>query len=246
MDHQKVAVLMLQPGCNMTCEYCVIEENFSGFSFEEATRLLEKLKIEGYTNVILGGGEPTIWKGDVFQLARVAKSHGFFVQIGTNAIRLPTDFAKNTAIDRWILPLDSSHEEIHNQLRHYRDSHYKIMIKALKNLSEENRPLLLSTVITSINKDSLSAMVDFLNEYNEPKKNLESWNLYRLLPIGRGGYKNIENLQIAKDEFETIVQLLMAKDRNFKITVRKNMYSSQRVDFFHFQDGKATLMPKLA
>ncbi len=243
-DHNKVAVLMLKPECNMHCEYCVIEDDFSSFPYEVACELAIKLKAEGYNNLILGGGEPTLWRGDVFKLAHFSKSLGFFVQIGTNAIRLPLDFASNTDIDRWILPLDSSHEEIHNQLRHYKSSHFQIMMNVLGQLKKNKRDVYISTVVTSINKTSLDDMINFLNEYNCENKNLISWNLYQLLPLGRGGLVNWDTLKITTEEFDSIVAKLKSRDRNFKITVRKNMYASKNVDFFTYKDDAMNLNEK--
>lgn len=43
-EKAKVTVLMLLPHCNMECDYCVFEENFSSFTIESAHSLLLQLK----------------------------------------------------------------------------------------------------------------------------------------------------------------------------------------------------------
>lgn len=247
MNAEKVAVIMLLPQCNMECDYCVIEENFSSFTIEAAQKLLLELKEKAYTNVILGGGEPTIWKGNVFELAHFAKSLGFFVQIGTNAIRLPPHFASITDIDRWILPLDSSLPEIHNQLRHYTKasgSHFDIMQSVLKQLAKAGRRVYVSTVITQINRLSLPAMLEYLQDYHQISGNLDAWNLYRLLPFGRGGFTHFDRLQISLEEFNECVQQMKNSNHNFKIIARKDMYGSNQVDFYTFHKGTVQQLPK--
>lgn len=241
---EKVAVLMLLPQCNMTCNYCVIENNFSSFTDIEAQNLLLQLKDQNYTNVILGGGEPTLWRGNVFQLAKFAKSLGFFVQIGTNGINLPKNYEKNHDIDRWIIPLDSNRPEIHNKLRHYKNQHFHIIEDVLKKLSTQNKSVYISTVLTQINKNHLVEMVTYLNQYNEFSSNLKSWNLYRLLPFGRGGFKHFDNLKLPIEEFDQFVQTIKNSVRNFKVTIRRNMYDSSNVDFFTFHNGKVLKLEK--
>ncbi len=240
----KVAVLMLLPQCNMECDYCVIEENFSSFTPEAALQLLSELKDQNYTNIILGGGEPTLWKGNVFQLAQAAKAHGFFVQIGTNGIRLPQDFALNTDIDRWIIPLDSSRPEIHNQLRHFKNGHFHIIESVLKSLAQKGRDVYISSVITQSNKDHVREMIDYLNQYNDITGNLKAWNLYRLLPFGRGGYTHFEKLKIPIEEFDQITQNVKLAQKNFKVMIRRDMYDSSRVDFFTYHKGVVQKLEK--
>ena len=99
-----VAVVFLQPQCNMTCTFCVTEDDFEPIRFEDAVDLLGHLVQRGVRSVVFGGGEPFQWPGDVLQLASEARARGLTVQIGTNGIDLPRGFADLECIDRWVLP----------------------------------------------------------------------------------------------------------------------------------------------
>lgn len=240
----KVAILMLLPQCNMTCDYCVIEEHFSAVPWESAMAWIHSLKEKNYSNLILGGGEPTLWKFDVFRLAAAAKAAGLFVQIGTNAIRLPLNFENNPNIDRWILPLDGATALIHERTRHARTSHFERMREVLERLGQSGKNVYVSTVICQENREFLPQLRDYLEDYHQRYRNLQMWCLYQLLPLGRGPVENYDRLKIPHHEFESAAKEMIASPRSFKISVRRNMYGSDRVDFFAFEKGEIRLQEK--
>ena len=79
----------------MSCNFCITEDHFDAMSYAQASHLLDVLKQEGFQSVVLGGGEPFMWPGNVITLAEEAKGKGFIVQIGTNALALPEGFETN-------------------------------------------------------------------------------------------------------------------------------------------------------
>ncbi len=252
MDHviesifkpQKVAVLMLLPECNMTCDFCVIEETFEAISYLDAIELIQDLKKNNYDTLILGGGEPTLWPHDVFKLAEFAKSLGFFVQIGTNATKLPEGFETSPYIDRWILPLESVNFDLHNDIRHFKNRHHQIMLTVLEKLKNENKSIIVSTVVTQKNKDELVLLMEFLKTYQLQGGNIYAWNVYKLLPWGRSGEKNYKELYLEDQIFEDLIAQLKKNVNPLKLTVRRNMYGSDRVDFFSSAHGLVKKMPK--
>ncbi len=113
---KRIGVVMLQPSCNLTCPFCITEEGLESLTFENAVGLLDRFAAQGVTNVVLGGGEPTLWRHDVFRLAAAAKARGLFVQLGTNGVRLPDGFENHEAVDRYVLPLEAADPAIHERM----------------------------------------------------------------------------------------------------------------------------------
>ena len=102
-----IAVVFLQPACNMDCTFCVTEDDFDAIESAQAVALLDRFEQQGVRSVTFGGGEPFAWKAGVLELAKAAKERGLQVQIGTNGLALPEDFATLPEVDRWVLPLES-------------------------------------------------------------------------------------------------------------------------------------------
>ena len=68
-----VAVIFLRPACNMSCSFCITENNFDAITYPQARDLLHLLKKEGFNNIVFGGGEPFEWPGDLLLLTQEAK-----------------------------------------------------------------------------------------------------------------------------------------------------------------------------
>ncbi len=218
----------------MWCEFCVTEDQIESFQSDEAQKLLDDLVHKGYQTVIFGGGEPFLWKGDLLQLCQAAKDRSLFVQIGTNAIRLPSQFEMIPFIDRFVLPLESMESEVHNLLRKAASSHHTTILEALKKLKSAQRSATISTVVTKQNVDGLHRLALFLA--NEHSDHLHAWHLYQFLPIGRGG-SQAQGLQLSEDEYLAATQAIQRLSLPFKVFRRTNMYASKTVSFFWKENG---------
>ncbi|OGX24163.1 MAG: hypothetical protein A2787_06390 [Omnitrophica WOR_2 bacterium RIFCSPHIGHO2_01_FULL_48_9] len=233
-----VAVIFLHPACNMTCTFCITEDNFDAMSEAQAVELLKTLKKEKFTNVVLGGGEPFAWPGDLVRLAERAKGMGFLVQVGTNAIALPKNFESITGIDRYVLPLESVDSAVHNKMRFYKDKHQQLIMDCLQRLRRAQRSVTISTIITKVNKDGLKALALFLKELNQAQPFIHAWHLYKFISEGRGGRVNAEALAIPDGEYTKVCNEVKALGLPFTVYLRKDMYHSKTVDFFWYQHGK--------
>ncbi len=226
------AVIMLHPGCNMTCTFCVTDNSFSSMTWKQATHLLDRFEGTAIEGVVLGGGEPLTWEPGVFELAQEAKHRGFHVQIGTNGIALPDDFVTIESVDRYVLPLDAIDEDLHDTLRIYRKGHYSVIMDRLEKLRAAGKAVTVSTVVTQQNKDSLPDLAAFLSDYTKRGGALHAWHLYKFVPEGRGGKKNAHALYLSNEEYDQAC----AQARQIKIDCpiykRKDMFNSKTVDFF--------------
>ncbi len=229
----------MQPACNMHCTFCVTEDNFDAMTFDEAIALMDHLHSIGVQSVVIGGGEPFDWPGDLVAVAKYAKQIGFkTIQVGTNGIALPSGFEKIDAIDRYVIPIESVGPEAHNQMRLYRDKHHAIILDRLQSLKAARKSVTLSTVITEVNKAGVLELASYLRDYNADTQHVHAWHLYQFMPIGRGGAVFGDKLEIPAEEYHEIYERIDLIDLGFRTYRRSDMYHSRTVDFFWYSNGE--------
>ncbi|MAE45485.1 MAG: hypothetical protein CMJ86_01215 [Planctomycetes bacterium] len=232
-----IAVILLQPQCNMTCSFCVTENDFDRMEYSEALRLLDHLRDDGIRTVIFGGGEPFAWPGDLIALASQAKARGMIVQVGTNGVDLPAGFSGLTCIDRWILPLESVAPNIHNAMRQWRGGHHGTIVERLGELQRACRTVTVSTVLTAVNIDGVADLARYLREYHSVAENVHAWHLYQFLPIGRGGERSKAELAIPPEQFEAACESVRCDELPFSVFRRADMYRPRTIAFYWSKDG---------
>lgn len=233
----RVSVLFLLAPCNMDCPYCITENDVELLTWEKAVAALARLRAEGVTNVVLGGGEPLLWKHDAFRLAARAKEMGFTVQLGTNGIRLPDGFERRDEVDRYVLPLDSMRPDVHDFLRPWRTSHHALILDRLERLRAAGKPTTIGTVVTSRNLGDLPAVGDFLRALDPDGAFLHAWHLYRFLPHGRGGEGHANDLAVTKEEYRAACRPVKEAPFPFPVYKRPNMMKAKSVDFHWVERG---------
>lgn len=233
-----VAVVLLQPQCNMTCTFCVTEDGFDTLSFDEALALLDHLAATGTSSVVLGGGEPFHWPGDVVRLARAARERGLAVQVGTNGVDLPAGFAELDCFDRWVLPLESADPGPHQDMRRFEQRHHALILERLAALQRARRSVTLSTVLTKVNVAGVEDVGRFLCDYHAVAQNVHAWHLYQFLPLGRGGARHQAELAIPEADYRAAVAAAKRLALPFRVFQRTNMYRSKSVQFYWRAEGR--------
>jgi MoaA/NifB/PqqE/SkfB family radical SAM enzyme len=233
-----VGVVFLQPQCNMTCTFCVTEDDFEPMQPGAAVALLDHLVEEGVRTVVFGGGEPFAWPGDVVWLAGEAKARGLTVQVGTNGIALPEGFAELDCFDRWVLPLESTEPHIHDEMRHYRKAHHSLVLERLLELQRSSKSVTVSTVLTAGNVAGLGDMARFLVDYHAVAQNVHAWHLYQFLPLGRGGRRNGDALSISPEVYRVECAGIQELELPFRVYRRTDMYRSKTVEFYWSKSGR--------
>ena len=230
---------MPQPTCNMVCEFCVTEDDMETMTLQRAVELLHQMKSAGVEIVVLGGGEPLLWKPGIFNLAIEAQKLGFFVQLGTNGILLPQGFEKIDVIDRWVIPLESVNPSAHNRMRRYKNQHHQIIIEVLGKLKVARKSVTISTVVTTWNQSEILELAEFLRNYQTDSNHVHAWHLYQFVPEGRGGgSEKAQELQLPFSEYQNIFTLVKEKKLPFRIFKRSSMYNSRDVQFYFLETGQ--------
>jgi MoaA/NifB/PqqE/SkfB family radical SAM enzyme len=238
-NRKTVAVVFLQPQCNMTCRFCITQDGFDRMEARDAQSLLEQLQGQGYTTVVFGGGEPFAWPGDLCGLTREAKTLGFTVQVVTNGIAMPADFARIQTIDRYVLPLEAADASVHDHLRRMpRGSHHALVLDRLQALAAARKCVTLSTVATRHNIDQVPAIGRFLAEHHRHTHHVHAWHIYRFLPHGRGGRRHAAELAVGQAEFVETCERARRLDLPFKLYRRSDMYAPATVEFLWRQGGR--------
>jgi len=233
-----VAVVMLQPHCNMTCTFCVTDEGFEEMRFDDALALLDHLAEGGVSSVVLGGGEPFVWPGDVVRLAGEVRARGMSVQVGTNGVDLPDGFADLDCFDRWVLPLESVDPEPHQEMRRFRKKHHSLILARLDELQKTRQSVTISTVLTAVNVEHVPDVARFLRDYHAVGGNLHAWHLYQFLPQGRGGAPNRDTLSIPAEAYRDVCAEVKSLELPFRVYQRSDMYASKTVEFYWSEGGR--------
>lgn len=237
LDPRKtIASIFLLPDCQMACRFCASELDFDVATFERVVDLLDGLAGHGVGQVVFGGGEPFLWPHDVVEAARAARRRGFHVQVCTNGVDLPADFARVRAIDRYLLPLEADEAALHDRLRVARGGHHATVERRIEELVEAGREFTLSTVVTALNLAALPALADRLAALTAVGASIHAWHLYRFLPVGRGG-RRAAALAPDREAYLDACRRLKAGGLPFPVYRRDDMIRSSSVEFFWFEGG---------
>lgn len=231
-----IAAIYLLPDCNMGCTFCGSELGFDVLDPAVAQRLLGVLKDRGFTQVVLGGGEPLLWPHGVVELARAARNLGFLVQLCTNGTLLE-GLEREPAFDRFILPLEALTPALHDRLRVLPGGHHAQVMAALDRLQAAGRSVSLSTVVTRENLDELPALAEDLARRKIAGLPIHAWHLYRFLPMGREGRSHSE-LATSPEAYRAAVDQVRSLDRGFPIYRRSDMFRSSSVAYVWSEGGR--------
>jgi MoaA/NifB/PqqE/SkfB family radical SAM enzyme len=234
----RIAVLFLQPQCNMTCRFCITQDGFSAMSPADAYSMLDGLARMGIGNAIFGGGEPLAWPHDLLGPARYAKRLGMTVQVGTNGIALTPRIMQSPVLDRFILPLESAEAKVHDRLRRARGGHHAIVLDRLEALAELGREVTLSTVITRANRSGLMELAAWIAAYRAHGGRLHAWHLYRFLARGRGGSVSGIALGTTEAEYRSVCGAVKAAYPDLPVLLRPDMTRSRTVGFYWMENGE--------
>lgn len=184
--------------CNLACEHCYLDaggtplvgtENFSDRSelgTEECFRVIDEIASFAPECVtILTGGEPLL-RRDILEIVRRAAERGLWVVVGTNGVRISENVAQHlsAAGARGLsLSLDALDPDRHDRFRRVRGA-WQNTVEGAAILNRTGLPFIVQTTAGLHNVGELDAIADFAYERLAAKV----WNLYFLVPTGRGQF----------------------------------------------------------
>lgn len=245
----RIATVYLLPKCDLACRFCGSDLGFNALDETEAMRWVSFAATQGYSSVVLGGGEPLLWSGDLERVGAHARKLGMVVQLNTNGVAWRDELETTDAITRIILPLDGATAQSHDFLRKPRGGHREIVEDRLARLAKSGKEATIGSVICRPNLPELPQLATELEQRVADGLNLHAWHLYRFRPIGRGGAVDGRNDEfgLEPDEFRAHCEPIQANQfpransakvrRNWQIYRRPDMTKSRDVDFFWKDKG---------
>jgi radical SAM protein with 4Fe4S-binding SPASM domain len=207
--------------CNLACEHCYLDAGSSprvdaaGFADRselgtaECFRVIDELA--GFAPecvTILTGGEPLL-RRDILDIVRHAAARGLWVVVGTNGVRITDNVARRLAeagARGLSLSLDALDPERHDRFRKVRGA-WQNTVDGAGILNRLGMPFIVQTTAGAHNRDELDAIADFAHDRLAAKV----WNLYFLVPTGRGQY--VSDLSAA--EYDHVLDALYRIQRKY-------------------------------
>jgi AdoMet-dependent heme synthase len=184
--------------CNLACEHCYLDaggapqvgtENFadrSELGTDECFRVIDDIAaFAPECLTILTGGEPLL-RRDILEIVQRAAERGLWVVVGTNGVRITENLARRLAeagARGLSLSLDALDPDRHDRFRKVRGA-WQNTVEGAEILGRTGLPFIVQTTAGSHNLGELDAIADFAHARLAAKV----WNLYFLVPTGRGQF----------------------------------------------------------
>ena len=207
--------------CNLACEHCYLDAGGKpqvddpAFSDRSELGTAECFKVvddiaafasEAVT--ILTGGEPLL-RRDILEIVRYAHAKGLWVVVGTNGVKVTPTLAallKKEGVRGLSLSLDALDPERHDRFRRVRGA-WQNTVEGARILAEAGLPFIVQTTVGAHNVDELDAIAKFAHEELAAKV----WNLYFLVPTGRGAFVS----DISADAYDGVLEGLSRIQREY-------------------------------
>ena len=216
--------------CNLACEHCYLDagpkplvgtENFadrSELGTEECFRVIDD--IAGFAPeclTILTGGEPLL-RRDILEIVRRAAERGLWVVVGTNGVRITENVAQRLAeagARGLSLSLDALDPERHDRFRKVSGA-WRNTVEGAEILNRTGLPFIVQTTAGSHNLGELDAIADFAHDRLAAKV----WNLYFLVPTGRGQFVSDMTPAQYDEVLDSLYQIQRKYDRRMLVNAK--------------------------
>ncbi|MFH1551928.1 MAG: radical SAM protein [bacterium] len=186
--------LELTEKCNLRCLHCYGQEDFkqkdrddkrSLILYDDWIRIIKEARQQGCRKLQFIGGEPMLFKGNIFELIKLAKVLEYeIIEVFTNAtllrkedINLLAKYGAQVAISVY-----SYRSEIHDKITRQKGSFNKT-VNNVKALRAENVKVRLALTVMKQNEGDITETVDFLKDLNDS----EDWGSIDVVRCVGGG-----------------------------------------------------------
>jgi len=207
--------------CNLACEHCYLDaggspqvedESFadrSELNTEQCYQVVDQIAAFGPESVvILTGGEPLL-RRDILEIIRYAAGKELWVVIGTNGVKVSATLAarlKEEGVRGLALSLDALDSARHDAFRQVQGAWHNT-VQGARVLHEAGLPFIVQTTVGRHNLGELKQIADFA--YGEMGARV--WNLYFLVPTGRGEFVS----DMSPQEYDGVLEDLHAIQRKY-------------------------------
>jgi radical SAM protein with 4Fe4S-binding SPASM domain len=200
--------------CNLACEHCYLDAGgkpaLGGEAFadrgelgtEECFRVVDEIaSFAPEALTILTGGEPLL-RRDILEIVRYAHGKGLWVVVGTNGVKITANLAtllRDAGVRGMALSLDALDPDRHDGFRRVRGA-FRNTVDGARILGEAGLPFIVQTTVGRHNVDELEDIATFAHRELAAKV----WNLYFLVPTGRGQFVS----DMSPEEYDGVLETL--------------------------------------
>ena len=208
--------------CNLACEHCYLDaggkplvrtENFadrSELSTDQCRKVIDDIcEFAPEALVILTGGEPLL-RRDILEIVRYAAERELWVVVGSNGVRITENLARILAgegVRGLALSLDALDAEVHDGFRRVRGA-WQNTVDGAGHLATAGLPFIIQTTAGAHNRGQLEEIAEFA--YSKLKARV--WNLYFLVPTGRGQFVS----DLSPSDYDDVLAALTSIQRNYR------------------------------
>ncbi|MFO7772968.1 MAG: radical SAM protein [Dehalococcoidia bacterium] len=201
--------------CNLGCAFCYVP--FDGRGYGDLSlwqRIIAQCEIWRPRMITFEGGDPFNYCDFPLLLQRIARD-GLFVQVDSNALGLRDQHIPilKEAVNLVSLPLEGP-KDIHSRMRNHH-SHFDIVLSWIERLLEEEIPVKVNTVVTSVNIGTLEELALLLRNFP-----IDLWTLYQFWPIGPGKTNRVQ-FELPEEDFAKITSSIAMRYTFTRIEVSR-------------------------
>jgi AdoMet-dependent heme synthase len=206
--------------CNLACEHCYLDAgpgkvklpafaDRSELSTEQCCRVIDEIAAFAPECVtILTGGEPLL-RRDILEIVRYGVAKGLWVVVGTNGVKITETLARllqAEGVRGLALSLDALDPERHDAFRRVKGA-WENTVEGAKILTRVGLPFIVQTTVGAHNRQELADLAAFAHD----ELGARVWNLYFLVPSGRGAYVS----DLAPAEYDQVLAQLAEIQRRW-------------------------------
>jgi radical SAM protein with 4Fe4S-binding SPASM domain len=207
--------------CNLACEHCYLDagpakvEEDPAFadraelSTEQCLEVVDQIAaFAPEALVILTGGEPLL-RRDLLDIVRHASARSLWVVVGSNGVLITENLAATllgAGVRGMSLSLDALDAGRHDAFRRVRGA-FNNTVRGAQVLAGAGMPFIIQTTVGAHNHHELDSIADFAHA----ELGATVWNLYFLVPTGRGGF--VSDLEPA--QYDAVLDRLRAVQERY-------------------------------
>ena len=222
-DAPFLAIWEVTQSCDLACKHCRAAAqpiaHPDQLNHEEAKNLIDQIAEMHIPIFVFTGGDP-LKRPDVYDLIRYAASRDVKVALTPSATPLLTRDAiqklKQAGLVRLGISLDGSTPDIHDNFRGLPGA-WARTIQAIEWAGEAGVPIQVHTTISRHNAHDLDNLCSLFE-----KLNIVMWNVFFLVPVGRGQLDDL----LSGEDFERVFAKIyeLSQRANFQIKTTEAMH----------------------
>jgi AdoMet-dependent heme synthase len=212
-----LAIWEITQSCDLACKHCRAAAqpiaHPDQLTTAEGKKLIDQIAEMHIPIFVFTGGDP-LKRPDLYELIRYCDEKGVKVAVTPSATPLLTRDAifkmKEAGVVRLGISLDGSSPEIHDKFRGLPGA-WARTIQAVEWAGEAGLPIQVHTTISRHNADDLDNLCALFE-----KLNIVMWNVFFLVPVGRGQLDDL----LSGEEFENVFGKIYELSNRVKFQIK--------------------------